>query len=295
MSVSERLQTQKFHFETVTSQGTYSYTIKVDNLYLTNDLYVMSIETPQGAFLEDIPLPEEVVRDIVSSMDSILGENVPTISLDNTTFNFEATETGDNPDAQDVVISNIGSFGSLLSVGLTPDETWISSTPDSVGNIAKDEEETVSISVDVEGLSAGSYVGTIEVADDRASNTPQTIDINFTVLPRPEIEILPATDLNFAGIVNGANPPVQILSVSNSGPATSILNWTAQVVTGSSWLSVNPTSGGPMSDTDPAIAMSVIVDISGMAVGSYVGLIRISDPVASNSPIDINVNLTISL
>ena len=145
MSVTEQLKTQKFHFETVLSQGTYSYTVRVDNLYQTNDVYVETIDTPNGPFIEDIPLPENVVRDMVNSMDSILGENVPIISLDGVALVFEATETGENPDSQEVNVSNIGSFGSLLDVDLEPDESWVTVSPDAVGNIAKDEEEPVTI------------------------------------------------------------------------------------------------------------------------------------------------------
>jgi len=293
MGISEQLKQQRFQFQNTVAEGTYSYTIRVDNLYQTNDFFVESIDTPQGPFIENIPLPESIVRDMVLSIESILGENIPTISLDNVSLIFEATETGDNPASQDVVISNTGSFGSLLSVGLVSDQSWATISPDILGNIAKDEGETTTIQAVVGDLAAGTYTASIDVVDDRASNTPQTIGISFTILPQPTIGVVPNMDMTF-NAVEGINPPIQVLSISNVGPSTSELNWIASVVGTSAWLTLNPSSGGPLLSTDSPNAMSVIVDVTNMVVGTYVDVIRISDLVATNDFIEIQVQLTIT-
>lgn len=293
MSVSERLQTQKFNFQIVTAMGTYSYTVRVDNIYSSNTVYVETIETPQGKFIEDIPLPEEVIRDMYSSIDSVLGENIPTISMNLSALTFEATATGPDTDTQEIVLTNTGDFGSLLSITLESDVSWLSIVPDSAGNIAKDETESILVSALTATLNAGTHTGTISILDSRASNSPQSVGVTFTVLPQPEIQVLPSTTLDFSAIENGSNPPTQIINISNSGPDDSILNWTAQVVNNSSWLSVNPNSGGPLTNLDSPIPISVLVNAAGMLAGTYIDIVRISDSVASNTPVDIEVTLTV--
>jgi hypothetical protein len=294
MSTSEKLQGQRYSFQTDTAQGTYNYTVRVDNLYATNDLYVESISTPQGPFIENIPIPEEVVRDMVTAMDSILGVNQPTITLSGSTFTFEATEGGCNPTHQDFQVENTGDFGSLLDAVTTASHTWLTTIPSEVGNISKDELGDFVLQPMTGSLTATNspYTGTITVSDPRATNTPQTLNVTFNVLPKPLLGITPTTVMTFNTFF-GVTPPSQLFLVANSGPALSKLNWTAQVVNASNWLSVNPTTGGPLLNSDIPVVSNVNIDVTGVSVGSYVDIIRFSDTLAGNTPVDVEVRLTV--
>jgi hypothetical protein len=75
----------------------------------------------------------------------------------------------------------------------------------------------------------------------------------------------------------------QAFFISNSGSGT--LNWSA--ASDKSWLSCTPTSG-----TDSG-AVTVTIDPSGLASGSYEGTVTISDSNASNSPQTVNTILTV--
>jgi hypothetical protein len=291
---SEQLQTQTYSFRTDTANGSFSYSIRVDNLYSTINLYVQDISTPQGRYIENIPLPEVVVRDMVTSIDSILGINTPTITLDRLSLAFTAIEGGPNPATQKIVAGNTGDFGSLLQLVMTSNRTWIVPVPETVGNIAKDESTDIMVQAITSTLTAASspYTGALAIAGTRASNTPQTVNVTFTVLPKATIHIDPVGTLTFVAHL-GVSPLPQIVNVSNSGPATSLLNWVATKVDGSSWLTINPTSGGPMGSSDIPIVINVLIDATRIGVGSYIDVVRISDPLASNTPIEFEVRLSV--
>ena len=91
-------------------------------------------------------------------------------------------------------------------------------------------------------------------------------------------------NLNFSAFAGGLNPQSQSLTISNAGGGT--LSWTASENGG--WLSLSSTSG-----TAPS-TISVAVDISNLATGTYSGVITIANPNAANSPVAVPVTLTVA-
>lgn len=98
----------------------------------------------------------------------------------------------------------------------------------------------------------------------------------------PEIALNPTT-LNFGTDTSGTANTPQSFVISNIGAGT--LNWTA--VGDQAWLSCTPSSGTGMG------TVTVSVDPSGLAVGTYTGTITVSDPGAVNSPQTVDVTLNI--
>jgi hypothetical protein len=98
----------------------------------------------------------------------------------------------------------------------------------------------------------------------------------------PHIELSP-TSMVFEGIIGHSNPSPQTLSIDNSGEGALI--WTA--TNNSGWLSVNPSNG-----TAPSLS-SIIVDMAGLAEGSYYDTVVVSCPEADNDPQYLPVTLSI--
>jgi len=94
---------------------------------------------------------------------------------------------------------------------------------------------------------------------------------------------LSKTRVNLGSVEGGSSTGTEEVLVTNSGQGT--LHWTAQA--DRSWISVTPQSG----TGDAAIRIGVAP--GSLAVGSYQGKVRISDPAASNSPRTIDVALTV--
>ncbi len=89
--------------------------------------------------------------------------------------------------------------------------------------------------------------------------------------------------LNFAAFSGQANPVPQTVNVYNEGGG--VLNWSASSNAG--WLTVTP------SGTTPG-TLSVSVNASGLAIGTYTGTITVSSPQATNGPQTISVSLVVT-
>jgi hypothetical protein len=84
----------------------------------------------------------------------------------------------------------------------------------------------------------------------------------------------------------GASKAIQVTNSSGS----TVINWTATVIEGQTWLSVNPTSG-----VTPGTLNLVISNTSSLVPGQYTGRVRVDGGSGvANSPQDIVVQLTIA-
>ena len=100
----------------------------------------------------------------------------------------------------------------------------------------------------------------------------------------PSIE-LDRSSLYFGAVNGGVQTASQTFSVGISGGCSLDLDWTASCE--GAWIKINPTNG-----TGSAL-VTVSIDTSGLAAGTYTGTVSIICASASNSPQNVMVNLTI--
>ncbi len=200
----------------------------------------------------------------------------PSLFLSPASLSFTAPAGGPNPANQSFIVST---NTTAMSWSLTSNASWLSASPTS-GTAAS--SSSVSVGVNVAGLAPGTYTGTITVTAPSAGNSPRTLTVTLNVAT-PQIGVNP-TSLTFTTGTTGANPPAKTISITNTGIGT--LNWTA--TDNRPWITVSPTSG-----TAPS-SLSVAINKTGLAVGTYTGTVTISAPGASNSPVNIPITLVIS-
>jgi hypothetical protein len=105
---------------------------------------------------------------------SIVPSTPPQISLNRTEIYYGATTTGISTTSQSLFVDNIG--GGTLNWSVNDNAPWLDCSPSSGTNAG-----SVTLSVDVTGLSAGVYTGTITVSDPGATNSPQTVSARLDV------------------------------------------------------------------------------------------------------------------
>ena len=110
----------------------------------------------------------------VSLMLSPAPTSSPVISLNVTSLTFTGTSGASNPSAQSFTISNTGTGTMTWTAG--DNATWLTLSPASGTNTG-----TVAAAVNLTGLSAGTYSGTIIVSATGA--TSKTLPVSFTVNP----------------------------------------------------------------------------------------------------------------
>jgi len=100
----------------------------------------------------------------------------------------------------------------------------------------------------------------------------------------PSALIATPASLNFLAYAGQGSPVAQTVTVYNQG--TAALSWTATA--NASWITLNPSSG-----TLPQ-AISVSVNPSGLAAGTYTGTITVTSPGAANSPQTVSVSMQVT-
>jgi hypothetical protein len=195
-------------------------------------------------------------------------------------LNFLGVIGAGNPQDQIFQISNItmGSF----NFQVVENTDWLTVSPMRGGPVPPTSIETVSVNIDQ--LSVGNYAGDIVVLAPMAQGSPDTVHVSLFV--GNAMLLLSVDSLSFAAAVGGSNPPNQNFVINNGGVGT--LNYS--ISEGLDWLSVSPMLGGPV---PPAAAETVMVDITGLPIGTYRGDIVVTTPWGLNSPDSVHVALII--
>jgi hypothetical protein len=198
------------------------------------------------------------------------------IVLSEDTLHFSGTQGQPNPPAQAVGVSSDED-----NFGFTVTETipWLFSSPPS-GFTPQD----ITVSLSTSALAAGSYFDSVRVDASETANSPQFVYVALELAPPPPLLNVIPSSLTFSAVAGGDDPPSQLLTIQNWGGVP--LDWT--VSSGAAWLTLNPLTG---TDNETVTVSAVI---SGLGYGDYYDVITVSDPAATNSPVEIPVQLTVA-
>jgi uncharacterized protein (TIGR03437 family) len=192
---------------------------------------------------------------------------------------IEATQIGTTIPAVQTVTLNSATPG--LTFIATPNQPWIRVTPTS-GSIPG----SIQVSFDSANLTPGDYSGSIVVTVGGAQTL--TIPVALRVQSSATLQVAPSTTLNFTAVQNSPAPAAQTLNLTSTGVPISFTATATSTVGNTNWLRVQPASG-----TTPA-ALQVSVDATGLAPGTYNGVVTINSSNASNATTTVNVNLTVT-
>jgi uncharacterized protein (TIGR03437 family) len=197
------------------------------------------------------------------------------------TFQMQA---GPSPPEQVLRITNSGA-GTLrwTATATTATGTWLK-----LGASAGSTPASLAVRVDPTGLPAGNYTGMITV---QSADTGQTLAVPVSLLSSPPagVMLLSQTSMAFRAVQGGGTEPPQVFGVLNVGSGA--FSWLAD--SSASWLQVSPISGESAPGAAQASSATVSVDPRGLAVGSYVGFIRVISAGVNNSPQRLRVDLRV--
>ncbi len=131
--------------------------------------------TSAGAKSANLVIPSNDYEKPIVNV-SLIGTGVLplTIGYNPTSFSFNATYGGSNPPNQSLIISNAG--GGTLSWSVSDNATWLNLSPTNGTNSG-----TVTVSVNIAGLIAGTYNATITITALGATNSPVEIPVTLIV------------------------------------------------------------------------------------------------------------------
>jgi uncharacterized protein (TIGR03437 family) len=205
-----------------------------------------------------------------------------TVSALPDSLSFEYQSGDLNPLPKNVVVPT--SDGTPCSFTATPSSpgNWLQINPASGTTPGP-----ISVSVNPANLAAGTHQGFVTVAAPCARNSPISLPVTLVYTSRPSIR-LASDQLTFIHSAGSAAPAPQDAFILSSG---SRLTFTAAATVaspaGGRWLRVTPAGGAT-----PA-RLSVSVDPSGLAAGTYAGAIAITSPDASQASQSLPVTFVI--
>ena len=169
--------------------------------------------------------------------------------------------------------------------GLTCLLYGVNSAPISNGVVA---QIAVNLSPTTTSTSTAIQIGGTVAVSSAGSAIPTSGSGGVVSILRPAIG-LGSSSLTFNG-ASGSAVAAQSLALTNSGAASTTLNWKA--ISNQSWLSVSLASGQYSTGVTGNVGVSV--STSGLAPGTYQGILTFSDPSALNSPQTVTVTLTLT-
>ncbi len=189
---------------------------------------------------------------------------------------FTHVSGGTSPTAQVLTLSAVG--GGTISWSAVSDASWLAISPSS-GNTPA----APLVSLNVVGLAAGTYSGTITVS---GSGVPtQTVPITL-IVSTPQVR-LSAPSIAFTAQTDGPRPLSQTVLVSSASPAVQV-SVVATTTTGGNWISVSPISG-----TLP-LTLIVSVNTQALKAATYSGTIDVRIANTTALAATLAVGLTVS-
>jgi uncharacterized protein (TIGR03437 family) len=205
-----------------------------------------------------------------------------------TSLSFIYTVGGTQPPAQNLQVTS-ASGSAPVSFTISSNASWLSAGV--INGTSLNTPVTFNVSTvdtNLSSLAASSIPYSTTITITPTGGTVVTVPVTLTVQAAPTVTATPTT-LSFTYQVGGTNPPTQTVSVSGGGQS---LGFAATVTSGSSWLSVSPTSG--TTPTTGTAALTVTAAPGTLGAGSYNGAITVSGTGAATGSTSINVTLTVT-
>jgi BACON domain-containing protein len=200
-------------------------------------------------------------------------------------LNFSAIQAQANPRGQ--VFTMINNSSSLLkwqSTMLTPSNTWLTVTPTN-GSVPPNSTGQVTVNVSTAHLAPGTYIGRIVLNGRTTRNiptadSPQILTVSLLVQSPCNLAPLSARSLLF----NSSHLTPQTITLMAAGSCTWPLHWSTNVSPIAPWLTLTPAYGALGAPSQERI-ITARVDPSGLALGLYSTLVKISVIDATGKPV----------
>jgi uncharacterized protein (TIGR03437 family) len=202
--------------------------------------------------------------------------SAPTLSP--TSLSFTGFAGGTAPPSQTLTLTAGSTTPFTVSATSQHSPNWLSVTPS--GSLSANESLTVS--VDPTGLTAGNYIGWINVVSGYVT---QTLTVNLTVSAAASGNVI-ASPSSFSyvytpGSSEIGNTQIEITSAAGSIHATPYtISTSVASPSGGTWLEVSGVSGGASipngsSETTPTV-LYIILNPAGLSAGTYTGAMTLT-------------------
>jgi len=201
----------------------------------------------------------------------------PQLSVTTPSLSFFASSSNPQPVSQPLGLANTGG-GQIFINSLTASNDFVTITGNPV-SLEGGPPSLLTVTVDPTKLVAGFYQGAISVATSVGTvSVPLTVVVtsNATMTLNPAGSIFNALAGSLPGNATGS------FQVSVAGSGT--VNWTATLLPGANWLTLNTASGSSTAATPGTVSFTINSNATGLAAQPYYGAIQVSSGSVLNTP-----------
>lgn len=196
-------------------------------------------------------------------------------------FTFPSNFTSARTQVSRVLNAGTGTLAFSAKTKTNLGGNWLSVTPTS-GTVTPQTPVNLGIVADPTGLAPGTYSGTVTVSSSTTGET-SAILVTLTVSTLDQAIQLSHPGLSFIAVSTGSVVPPQNFAVTNIGRGTMNFTVSTSTLAGGGWLSATPGSGAAVSGGGSQ-TVTVKVDQTGLAPGTYYGQVRVDSSGAANTP-----------
>jgi uncharacterized protein (TIGR03437 family) len=174
-----------------------------------------------------------------------------------------------------------------FSVSVVNGSSWVSLGSVSTTAVTSASPVSIPVNVVIGSLGTGDYRDVIHIDSDSGT---ADVPVTLLVAGASTINLAPAGSLFSSRQGQGVSDGTQSFQIITTG--TTPVNWTASLIGGSGWLTLN-TMNGTSAANNPGV-VSYTVDPSDLATGDFYARIHIDAPSTSNAPVDFVVVSTVA-
>src|ERR1035437_9880379 len=234
------------------------------------------------------PLAVPAAQNVVVKISVTAGQS-PTLGVNTTSLSFGLAQ-GASASTQTVTLSILG--GATLSFTAVATSStggaWLSVSP-SNGTATPSSPASLTVTAAPGSLVPGTYTGAIKIT---GAGSTISIPVTLSVSAPTAIILVSQSALSFAAVAQGGVPLPQNFGILNTGQGS--MSWTAAVSTlsGGNWLQLSPSNGTVQRPYLDVSLVTVSIDPSTLAAGTYYGRIQVA-ATAANTPQVMTVILTV--
>jgi uncharacterized protein (TIGR03437 family) len=183
---------------------------------------------------------------------------------------------------QVIAVSNSGGGGALgFTASIVQHSSWISGLTPTAGQTGPNAPVWLHVNVNTQGVGVGSYHDIV-----RISSPAGTVDVPVSLFVSDQGAILGVgvVGLRFPVRQGAGTTELKTVKVLDLGATGTTLNWSADLLSGSDWLSLVASRGTATVTNPGSLVISPNANTSSFPVGGRYALVRVSDPQALNSP-----------
>jgi large repetitive protein len=183
---------------------------------------------------------------------------------------------------QTIVLNNGGGSGLInYQAAVVNQSPWITSVTPASGFTATNAPVPIQVQVNSQGLAPGAYHDIIRLLGPSSS---VDVPVTMFVSAQGPVLALNVTGVRFQARQGGGSSRPQNIPILNLGSPSTTVNWIADLLSGSNWLTVTTSTGTATPGQPGTLTLTPNSAIASLPAGPQYALVRVQDAVSQDSP-----------